>query len=156
MCYNYYQHYVKNGLTYFYEIFRICWPRYTKTIGWTVLHLTRLFHSLHTRHSFTSISNIMGKKKKKKNIMEKWMNGFAWNFKDWSHITRGSIWNISGMLLLTPWIQECFSIFLSVFVSNIMEGDWIFMNFLGYIRHDTRRNRLDFFMPGQTVLRSSH
>ena len=62
------------------------------------------------------------------------MNRFSWNFQQRSVVSGGTIWNICGMLRLTPWIQGSFSIYL-ICVCNqhygISDG-WIFKKFSGY------------------------
>ena len=57
------------------------------------------------------------------NIMKKWRNGISSSLQDLVGITQGIIYNILGMLHLTPWKQIFFLISGSVFVSNIMEGE---------------------------------
>ena len=37
--------------------------------------------------------------------------GFLWNCQDRFDNTQGTIWNILGMLCLTPWMQDYFSVF---------------------------------------------
>ena len=64
----------------------------------TVSYLTRLFHGSHIRHGFMSVSN----------TPETSINAFSLNFQDRLVIVLRTIWNIFGMLHLSPWIQDFF------------------------------------------------
>ena len=41
----------------------------------------------------------------------KWMSRFSWNFQDRLAVTKGTIWNIWGIIRLTPWMQDVFFFF---------------------------------------------
>ena len=68
-------------------------------------------------------------------------------------ITLEIIWNTLGMLRLTG-LERGFS--ASVFVSNITEGELIFVKFSGYVEHDSRNNWLKCFISVSTVSHSSN
>ena len=76
-------------------------PDTTKTIGRTLSHLTRLFHGPHTSGSVMHVCF---------QHFWKWMNGFSWNFRVRSDITRGTSWKKLGMMHFTLWIQRFCSI----------------------------------------------
>ena len=42
-------------------------------------------------------------------------------------------------------LETGFFLSRSAFVSNVTEGEWIFVKFAGYIEHDTRNSSLDCF-----------
>ena len=75
-------------------------------------------------------------------IAEKRLNGFSWNFQKKTDMTEGAIWNIFGMLRLTPLILSRFIYFLDPCLFMILwkTGERIFMKFLWNVRHDTRNN----------------
>ena len=82
-------------------------------------------------------------------ITEKRLNGFSWNFQKRTDLTQGALWNIFGMLRLTPWILGRFIYFLDqcLFVILWKNGWRDFHEFLLNVRHDTRNNELDCFIP---------
>ena len=70
--------------------------------GWTFSLLnTEFFPSFFSEQSMPLSS-----------IAEKRLNDFSWNFQKRTDMTQGAIWNIFGMLRLTPWILGRFIYFL--------------------------------------------
>ena len=71
------------------------------------------------------------------NITDGWMNRFSLNFVERSNMTQITILTILGLLLLTPWVHVCFSIFSgeSVFVSNITVNGFHEIFWIGHIDH---------------------
>ena len=75
-------------------------------------------------------------------IMEKWKNGFSWNFQEKLDMRQRTIWIIFLSWWLTPWIQDRFFLFCeSVIVNTIMEKrkngfSWFFQKIL-YMRQRT-------------------
>ena len=65
------------------------------------------------------------------NITGKLMNGFPWNFQQRLGLRQGTIWNIFGMLQLTPSIQDQFFYFLDSCLVVILwkTAERIFMKF---------------------------
>ena len=77
-----------------------------------------------------------------RSIAEKRLNGFSWNFQKKTDMPQGAIWNIFGMLRLTPWILGRFIYFLDpcLFITLWKNGWTDFHDFLWNARHDTRNN----------------
>ena len=67
----------------------------TKTIGYTVLRLTRLFRDPKPRRGGVSVWD----------ITEKYDNGFIRNFQDRLNVIQGPVWNSLGIFWGIPWIQ---------------------------------------------------
>ena len=66
------------------------------------------------------------------------------------------MWNIFGMLQLTPWIQYLFFYVLEPCLFEIERKtcERTFITFSGHDEHDIRYNRLNCFTPDLTVSRS--
>ena len=92
----------KNGWTDFHEIFM-------KHQAWHKKELPRLSHIC--LDCFT-VSHLGAPGVFVSNTMVKSMSAFSWNFQDMLAMTQGTIWNISGMIGLTPWTQGSFFYFL--------------------------------------------
>ena len=82
----------ENGWTDFHDFFMKCQARHKK---W----LARLFHSC--LDCFTA-SHLGTAGVDVSNTTVKSMIGFSWNFQDMSAMTQGTIWNILGMIGITP------------------------------------------------------
>ena len=72
-------------------------------ISLTVSNLPRLLQGLRSRPLNMFVSNTMVKS----------IGGFSWNFQDILAMPQEAIWNILGMIGLTPWTQGSFFYFLS-------------------------------------------
>ena len=83
----------KNRWTDFHEICMKCQARHKKL-------LTTLFHTL--LDCFT-VSHLGALDVFVSKATVKSMSGFLWNFQDMLAMTQGTIWNILGMIGLTPW-----------------------------------------------------
>ena len=60
------------------------------------------------------------------NITVKSVSGFSWNFQDISVMIQGTIWNIQGMIALTPWTQGSFFYFLGLcLLTTSRNNGWI-------------------------------
>ena len=90
----------KTAGTDFHEIFRVCGIWHRELSGtWLACTVEPLEH----RKSFSTfaVSNITGN----------WMKRFSLNFQQRLNMRQRTIWNILGMLQLTPWIQDRFFFF---------------------------------------------
>ena len=94
----------KNGWTDFHEIFM-------KRQAWHNKWLARLFHTC--LDCFT-VSHLGAQGVFVSNTTVKSMSGFSLNFQDMLAMTQEKIWNILGMIGLTPWTQGSFSYFLGL------------------------------------------
>ena len=125
----------KNGWTDFHEIFRVSGTWYKEEMrifsGCSIkpLENRRFFPFFRGIHALSSIA-------------EKRWNGFSWNFQKRPDMTQGAIWNIFGMLRLTPWILGRFIYFLDpCLVVILWKNVWTdFHIFLGNVRLDRRNN----------------
>ena len=87
-------------------IFQSRWDLIQGTIG----NIFRMFHlTPWTQDFFPTFSE---QSMPLSRIAEKWFNRFSWNFQKRMDMTQGAIWNIFGMLQLTPWILGRFIYFL--------------------------------------------
>ena len=84
------------------------------------------------------------------NITGKRMYGFSWTFRKRLDIRQGTIWNIFGILRLTPWIRGWFFFYFldpCLLVMLCENGQRIFMKFSWNVNDDPWNNHdwLDCF-----------
>ena len=125
----------KNGWTDFHEIFM-------KRQKWHKKWLARLFHTC--LHCFT-VYHLGAPDVFVSNTTVKSKSGFSWNFQHILTMTQGTIWNILGMIGLTPWTQDSFFYFLNLCLlatsrnTGCMDVSWNSQDV------DTSSNRLHCF-----------
>ena len=95
----------EDGLMNFHKIFRICRARHSKTIGWTIPRLTRLFHALPTRRN-----GVSAPENGRMDLHYIFRKIDFWERNDLEHL-----WDVA----LNPWLQEVFSIAWIRVVNNI-------------------------------------
>ena len=90
----------------FHEIFRVGGTWYKEQLG---IFSGYSIQPLQHRIIFSTFSE---ESMPHSSIVEKQLNGFSWNCQKRMDLTQGAIWNIFGMLQLTPWILGRFIYFL--------------------------------------------
>ena len=125
----------ENCWTDFHEIFRIagtwCREQLGTFSGCSIQPLDhRTFSSTFSKESMPLSS-----------IAEKRLNGFSWNFQRRADLAQGAIWNIFGMLRLTPWMLSRFVYFLGpcLFVISWKNGWTDFHDF--FMKFHARRKK---------------
>ena len=80
--------------------------------------------------------------------MERWLNGLSYNCQDKYDMTQEIMWNLLGIQVSSFyifWVCVCWQDFRK-------KSECIFINFSGYVWHDTRNNWLDCFALDSFIL----
>ena len=125
----------KNRWTDFHEIFR-------KRKAWHKKQLARRFH---TCLDCFKVSHLGAPGVFVSNTTVKSMSGYSLNCQDMLAMTYGTIWNIFGIIGLTPWTQSSFFYFLGpCLLATSRNTGWMDIH-ENFHDMDTRSNRLHCF-----------